>query len=96
MVNHGSGWVRMEFTIPSRGLIGLRGQPCLRTRAARAQLQAPCLKVGAEYGGEMASRPTGALVASIARGSTTGLCAMANLQDAVNAVRRAGTRFTKA
>src|SRR5258708_25535434 len=26
MVNHGSGWVRMEFTVPSRGLIGLRGQ----------------------------------------------------------------------
>jgi len=32
MVNHGSGWVRMEFTVPSRGLIGLRGQLLTETR----------------------------------------------------------------
>ena len=32
MVNHGSGWVRMEFTVPSRGLIGLRGQLLTDTR----------------------------------------------------------------
>ena len=32
MVNHGSGRVRMEFRIPSRGLIGLRGQLLTETR----------------------------------------------------------------
>src|SRR5260370_34726815 len=35
MVNHGSGWVRMEFTISSRGLIGLRGQLLSATRGTR-------------------------------------------------------------
>src|SRR5208283_1010345 len=37
MINHGSGWVRMEFTVPSRGLIGVRGQLLSETRGT-AQL----------------------------------------------------------
>ena len=61
MVNHGSGRVRMEFQIPSRGLIGLRSQLLTETRGTA--LIHSLLAGWTEYGGEMASRPTGALVA---------------------------------
>jgi GTP-binding protein len=77
MVNHGSGWVRMEFTVPSRGLIGLRGQLLTDTRGT-ALLHA-LFEGWTEYGGEMASRPTGALVADRA-GNTTAF-ALWNLQE---------------
>ena len=61
MVNHGSGRVRMEFKIPSRGLIGLRSQLLTETRGTA--LIHSLLAGWTEYGGEMASRQTGALVA---------------------------------
>ena len=77
MINHGSGWVRMEFTIPSRGLIGLRGQLLTDTRGT-AQLHT-LFGGWTEYAGEMASRPTGALVADRA-GNTTAF-ALWNLQE---------------
>ena len=77
MVNHGSGWVRMEFTVPSRGLIGLRGQLLTDTRGT-ALLYA-LFEGWTEYGGEMATRPTGALVADRA-GHTTAF-ALWNLQE---------------
>ena len=77
MVNHGSGWVRMEFRIPSRGLIGLRGQLLTDTRGT-AQIHS-LFEGWTEYGGEMASRPTGALVAT-APASTTAY-ALWNLQE---------------
>lgn len=32
MSNHGSGWVRMEFVVPSRGLIGFRTEFLTNTR----------------------------------------------------------------
>ena len=77
MVNHGSGRVRMEFTIPSRGLIGLRGQLLTDTRGTA--LLHSLFDGWTEYGGEMASRPTGALVADRA-GRTTAF-ALWNLQE---------------
>jgi GTP-binding protein len=61
MVNHNSGRVRMEFRIPSRGLIGLRGQLLTDTRGTA--LLHSLLEGWTEYAGEMAMRPTGALVA---------------------------------
>src|SRR5690348_18284161 len=61
MVNHGSGRVRMEFKIPSRGLIGLRGQLLTDTRGTA--LIHSILEGWTEYAGEMAMRLTGALVA---------------------------------
>src|ERR1700740_2441424 len=61
MVNHHSGRVRMEFSIPSRGLIGLRGQLLTDTRGTA--LIHSILEGWADYVGEMAMRPTGALVA---------------------------------
>ena len=61
MVNHHSGRVRMEFTIPSRGLIGLRGQLLTDTRGTA--LIHSILEGWTDYAGDMAMRPTGALVA---------------------------------
>jgi GTP-binding protein len=77
MVNHGTGRVRMEFKVPSRGLIGLRGQLLTDTRGTA--LLHSLFDGWIEYGGEMASRPTGALVADRA-GKTTAF-ALWNLQE---------------
>jgi GTP-binding protein len=68
MVNHNSGRVRMEFRIPSRGLIGLRGQLLTDTRGTA--LLHSLLEGWTEYTGDMAMRPTGALVADRAGVST--------------------------
>ncbi|HEV2386110.1 MAG TPA: translational GTPase TypA [Candidatus Acidoferrales bacterium] len=77
MVNHGSGRARMEFRIPSRGLIGLRGQLLTDTRGTA--LLHSLFDGWIDYGGEMASRPTGALVADRAGSSTA--FALWNLQE---------------
>jgi GTP-binding protein len=68
MVNHNSGRVRIEFRIPSRGLIGLRSQLLTDTRGTA--LLHSLLEGWTEYTGEMAMRPTGALVADRAGAST--------------------------
>jgi GTP-binding protein len=68
MVNHHSGRVRMEFSIPSRGLIGLRGQLLTDTRGTA--LIHSLLEGWTDYAGDMAMRPTGALVADRAGIST--------------------------
>jgi GTP-binding protein len=60
MVNHNSGRVRMEFAIPSRGLIGLRSQLMTDTRGTA--LIHSLLEGWTDYAGDMAMRPTGALV----------------------------------
>ncbi len=77
MVNHGSGRVRMEFKIPSRGLIGLRSQLLTDTRGTA--LLHSLFEGWTEYQGEMASRPTGVLVADRAGMTTT--YALNNLQE---------------
>ncbi len=68
MVNHHSGRVRMEFSIPSRGLIGLRGQLLTDTRGTA--LIHSLLEGWTDYAGDMAMRPTGGLVADRAGAST--------------------------
>jgi GTP-binding protein len=77
MVNHGSGRVRLEFEIPSRGLIGLRSQILTDTKgtAILNSLFAGYI----EWQGEISDRPTGALVSDRA-GKTTGF-AIYNLQE---------------
>ena len=77
MVNHGFGRVRMEFRIPSRGLIGLRGQLMTDTRGTA--LLHSLFYGWTDYAGEFASRTTGALVADRA-GETTAF-ALWNLQE---------------
>ncbi len=68
MTNHGSGRVRLDFKIPSRGLIGLRSQLLTDTRGTA--LIHSIFDGWTAYGGDMALRPTGALVADRAGVST--------------------------
>jgi len=77
MSNHGSGRVRMDFRIPSRGLIGLRSQLLTDTRGTA--LIHSIFDDWIDYGGEMALRPTGALVADRAGVSTA--YALWNIQE---------------
>jgi GTP-binding protein len=77
MSNHGSGRVRLDFKIPSRGLIGLRSQLLTDTRGTA--LIHSIFEGWMEYGGEMALRPTGALVADRSGPSTA--FALWNIQE---------------
>jgi GTP-binding protein len=61
MINHGSGRVRLEFEIPSRGLIGLRSQFLTDTRGTG--LLNTMLIGFTPYAGAIAGRPNGVLVA---------------------------------
>jgi GTP-binding protein len=61
MTNHGSGWVRLDFTVPARGLIGFRTQFLTETRGTGI---AHHVFEGFEpWSGPMRMRPTGSLVA---------------------------------
>ena len=76
MVNHGTGRVRMEFRIPSRGLIGLRTEFLTDTRGTG--IMNHLFDGFEEWQGEIPHRSTGALVADRS-GRTTGY-AIENLQ----------------
>ncbi|MFF0491599.1 translational GTPase TypA [Nocardia sp. NPDC004068] len=77
MTNHGSGWVRMEFIVPSRGLIGFRTDFLTETRGTGI---ANAVSHGyAPWAGEIRARHTGSLVSDRA-GSVTGY-AMLQLAD---------------
>ncbi|WP_088316642.1 translational GTPase TypA [Kineosporia sp. R_H_3] len=77
MANHGTGWVRMEFRVPSRGLIGFRTEFLTETRGTGI---AHHVFEGYEpWVGELRTRPTGSLVADRS-GSATSF-AIANLQE---------------
>ncbi|WP_018143818.1 translational GTPase TypA [Alloscardovia criceti] len=61
MTNHGSGWVRMEFTVPSRGLIGFRTQLLSSTRGTGI---ASSISAGYDdWAGEIVVRQNGSMVA---------------------------------
>ena len=77
MSNHNSGRVRMDFKIPSRGLIGLRSQMLTDTRGTA--LIHSIFDGWTDYAGEMALRPTGALVADRSGPSTA--FALWNIQE---------------
>jgi GTP-binding protein len=77
MVNHGSGRVRLEFHIPSRGLIGLRSEMLTDTKGTA--IMNSLFEGYIEWQGDISSRPTGSLVADRA-GKTTGY-ALFNLQE---------------
>jgi predicted membrane GTPase involved in stress response len=77
MVNHGTGWIRMEFLVPSRGLIGFRTEFLTETRGTGI---AHHVFEGYEpWFGTIATRLTGSLVADRAGAATT--YAMFNLQE---------------
>ncbi|MER7174636.1 translational GTPase TypA [Streptomyces mesophilus] len=77
MSNHGSGWVRLEFVVPSRGLIGFRTEFLTSTRGTGI---AHSIHEGLEpWFGVLATRNNGSLVADRA-GAVTAF-AMTNLQE---------------
>ncbi len=77
MVNHGSGRVRLEFEVPSRGLIGLRSEMLTETRGTAVMNS--LFHGYIEWQGEIPMRPTGAIVAD-RPGRATGY-AIFNLQE---------------
>jgi GTP-binding protein len=77
MVDHGTGWIRMEYIVPARGLIGFRTEFLTETRGTG--LLHHVHERYEPWHGELRTRPTGSLVAD-RRGATTGF-ALANLQE---------------
>jgi len=77
MINHGSGRVRLEFLVPSRGLIGLRSEMMTDTKGTA--IMNSLFNGYIEWQGDIPSRPTGSLVAD-RPGKTTGF-AIFNLQE---------------
>ncbi|HET6700134.1 MAG TPA: translational GTPase TypA [Nocardioidaceae bacterium] len=77
MTNHGTGWVRMEFLVPARGLIGFRTEFLTDTRGTGI---AHHVFDGYEpWAGEIRSRASGSLVADRSGAATA--YAMTNLQE---------------
>jgi GTP-binding protein len=77
VVNHGSGRVRLEFHVPSRGLIGIRTDLLTDTRGTAVMNS--LFHGWVEWQGEIPTRPTGSLVAD-RPGRATGY-AIFNLQE---------------
>jgi GTP-binding protein len=61
MVNHGTGWVRLEYLVPARGLIGFRTEFLTETRGTG--LLHHVFERYEPWHGELRTRPTGSLVA---------------------------------
>ena len=77
MTNHGTGWVRMEFTVPSRGLIGFRTEFLTTTRGTGI---ANAIAAGYEpWAGSIVSRNNGSIVAD--RSGVVTSNAMMTLQE---------------
>ncbi|HEY8705219.1 MAG TPA: translational GTPase TypA [Gaiellaceae bacterium] len=77
MVNHGTGWARMEYIVPARGLIGFRTEFLTETRGTG--ILHHVFEGWEPWHGELRTRPTGALV-SDRRGPATAF-AILNLQE---------------
>ena len=77
MVNHGTGWIRMDYRVPSRGLIGFRTEFLTETRGTG--LLHHVFDGYEAWHGELRTRPTGSLV-SDRRGVVTSY-ALFSLQE---------------
>jgi GTP-binding protein len=77
MVNHGTGWVRMEYLVPARGLIGFRTEFLTETRGTG--MAHHVFERYEPWAGDLRTRPTGSLVAD-RRGLVTSY-ALFNLQE---------------
>ena len=77
MVNNGTGWVRMEFIVPARGLIGFRGEFMTTTRGTGI---ANAIAHGyAEWAGAITTRNNGSIVAD--RSGVVTPFSLINLQE---------------
>ena len=77
MTNHGTGWIRLDFSVPSRGLIGFRTEFLTETRGTG--LLHHVFDGYEPWQGEIRTRPTGSLVAD-RRGMVTSY-ALSSLQE---------------
>jgi GTP-binding protein len=77
IVNHGTGWVRMEYLVPARGLIGVRTEFLTETRGTG--LVHHVFERWEPWHGELRTRPTGSLVAD--RRGKVAAFALFNLQE---------------
>jgi len=77
MVNHGTGWVRMEYLVPARALIGFRTEFLTETRGTG--LLHHVFDRWEPWAGDLRTRPSGSLVAD--RGGTAAQFALMNLQE---------------
>ena len=77
MTNHGTGWVRMEFLVPSRGLIGFRTEFLTETRGTGIAHQT--FERYEPWAGELRTRPSGSMIADRSGAATT--YAMTSLQE---------------
>ncbi|RXW32929.1 translational GTPase TypA [Propioniciclava flava] len=77
MINHGTGWVRLEFVVPARGLIGFRTEFLTETRGTG--IMNHVFEGYEPWAGEIKTRTTGSLVAD-RMGSVTAY-ALFNLQE---------------
>ena len=77
MVNHGTGWVRLEFLVPTRGLIGFRTEFLTETRGAG--ILHALFERYEPWQGDIRTRPTGSLVAD--RRGPTATFALLKLQE---------------
>src|SRR4051812_42979291 len=77
MVNHGTGWVRIEYLVPARGLIGFRTEFLTETRGAG--IMHSVFESYEPWYGEIKTRPTGSLVAD--RRGETAAFALLKLQE---------------
>jgi GTP-binding protein len=82
MVNHGTGWARMEYLVPARGLIGFRTEFLTETRGAGVLHHV--FDGWEPWHGELRTRPTGSLVADRG-GNATGF--------AISALQERGSLF---
>ena len=77
MVNHGTGWVRLEFLVPTRGLIGFRTEFLTETRGSG--ILHSVFEGYEPWQGDIRTRPTGSLVAD--RRGPTATFALLKLQE---------------
>jgi GTP-binding protein len=77
MVNHGTGWVRMDYLVPARGLIGFRTEFLTETRGTGVVHHV--FDRWEPWHGELRTRPTGSLVSD--RRGTVAAFALFNLQE---------------
>jgi GTP-binding protein len=77
MVNHGTGWVRLEYLVPARGLIGLRNEFATETRGTG--ILHSLFERYEPWLGEITTRASGSLVAD--RRGPTASFALMNLQE---------------
>jgi GTP-binding protein len=77
MTNHGTGWVRMDYLVPARGLIGFRTEFLTETRGTG--LMHHVFDRWERWAGELRTRPTGVLVAD--RQGDTAQYSLMSLQE---------------